>query len=126
MLIKDLLNRFVKKLIVSHINRPKTETNRMLSLKTFFNIALVFSMMLCFFYSLASSSSNTPNVLIISAKEAASLQNNQDIAIVDVRTARSWWRSNAKIRGADRGDPAIVKEWEPQYPHDKILILYCS
>ena len=62
----------------------------------------------------------------ISAKEAHNLRISQDAVIVDVRTARSWWRSSKKILGAERGDPARVKEWEPNYTPGQILILYCS
>lgn len=98
----------------------------MLSPKTFLNISSVLCIVLCFGYSLESHADNTRAVRTISVNEIDKLRNMQDIVIVDVRTARSWWRSSAKIPGAVRGDPTSVKAWEPKYAHDKILILYCS
>ena len=98
----------------------------MVTPKTIFKIALVFSMLFTSGNNPVSGVDNTNDGLIISVKEAKRLRENQDIVIIDVRTARNWWRSNAKISGADRGDPALVKEWEPKYAHEKTLILYCS
>jgi len=98
----------------------------MLSRKTFPNLAFVLSVLVSLGVCPDVRADNTKNVLTISVDEAQYLRNTQNIVIVDVRTARSWWRNNTKIPGAVRGDPAKVKEWEPKYAHDKTLILYCS
>lgn len=77
-------------------------------------------------YNPASGADNTKDGLTISVQEATRLVKNQNAVIIDVRTARNWWRSNAKILGADRGDPALVEKWEPKYAYEETLILYCS
>lgn len=101
----------------------------MLPRKTFFRIALLVSILFCHSLVLGAYSVRADanvKALAISVSEANHLRLNQDAVFIDVRTARSWWRSSAKIEGAERGDPAGVGEWEPNYRKDQTLILYCS
>jgi hypothetical protein len=102
--------------------------------KTFFKITLCVCMLFCHGMILGTipakanvrGADANVQATAISVKEANLLRINQDVVTVDVRTARSWWRSSKKILGAERGDPAHVKEWEPNYTSGQKLILYCS
>ena len=62
----------------------------------------------------------------ISIEQAKLLHGNPDVVFIDVRTAKSWWRSTAKIARAIREEPNAVKHWAPKYGKDKTLILYCA
>ena len=62
----------------------------------------------------------------ISIGKTRELLGRPDVIIIDVRTAKSWWRSSTKILHAVREEPGAVEKWGPTYPKDKTLILYCS
>ncbi len=49
---------------------------------------------------------------------------NPEVIIIDVRTASAWNRSELKIKGAVREDPANVNSWINKYPKDKTLVFY--
>jgi hypothetical protein len=49
-----------------------------------------------------------------------------DAVIIDVRTARTWWRSKHKIRLAIRENPSQVEEWAANYSKRQLLIFYCT
>jgi hypothetical protein len=46
------------------------------------------------------------------------------VVIIDVRTAKTWWRSRKKILNAVREEIGSVKQWAGKYPKDKTLIFY--
>jgi rhodanese-related sulfurtransferase len=46
------------------------------------------------------------------------------VLIIDVRTGKSWEKSNRKITGAVRHDPRAVKQWAASLPKDKKIVLY--
>jgi len=48
------------------------------------------------------------------------------LLLIDVRTEMDWGRSDEKITGAVRMDPATVDAWAATLPKDKEIILYCS
>ena len=62
----------------------------------------------------------------ISVEKARELLGSPDVIIIDVRTAKTWWRSSKKILTAVREEPGAVEKWASTYPKDKTLILYCS
>jgi hypothetical protein len=62
----------------------------------------------------------------ISIEKARELLGSPDVIIIDVRTAKTWWRSSTKILNAVREEPGAVEKWAATYPKDKTLILYCS
>ena len=62
----------------------------------------------------------------ISVEKAKELLGSPDVIIIDVRTAKTWWRSSKKILTAVREEPGAVEKWASTYPKDKTLILYCS
>jgi rhodanese-related sulfurtransferase len=62
----------------------------------------------------------------ISIQEANQVHGNSNVIFIDVRTAKSWWRSSAKIPDAIREQPDAVEQWAPKYDKNKTLILYCA
>ena len=62
----------------------------------------------------------------ISIQQANQVHGNSDVIFIDVRTAKSWWRSTAKISHAIREEPGAVAQWAPKYDKNKILVLYCA
>jgi hypothetical protein len=62
----------------------------------------------------------------ISIEKAKELLASPDVIIIDVRTAKTWWRSSTKILNAVREEPGAVEKWAARYPKDKTLIFYCS
>ena len=52
------------------------------------------------------------------------LLGNPDVAIIDVRTKKSWWSSTSKISGAVREDPTKVSDWMGKYSKTQILLFY--
>ena len=62
----------------------------------------------------------------ISIEQANQMHGNPDVIFIDVRTAKSWWRSTAKIARAIREEPDAVEHWAPKYDKNKTLILYCA
>ena len=62
----------------------------------------------------------------ISIERAKQMLASTDVVIIDVRTAKSWWRSTTKIENAVREEPASLERWAQKYSKDKTLIFYCS
>jgi rhodanese-related sulfurtransferase len=48
------------------------------------------------------------------------------VVIIDVRTAKTWWRSPSKIENAVREELGSLERWAEKYPKDKTLIFYCT
>jgi len=60
-------------------------------------------------------------------EELKSLLDNPEVAILDVRIADEWKKTNLKIKGAVREDPEKdYRSWASKYPKDKTLVFYCS
>jgi hypothetical protein len=62
----------------------------------------------------------------ISIERTQQMLASTDVVIIDVRTAKSWWRSTTKIENAVREEPASLERWAQKYSKDKTLIFYCS
>jgi hypothetical protein len=63
----------------------------------------------------------------MSVEQAKLMNDNPDVVFIDLRTAKSWWRSATKIRNAVREEPNAVKKWASKYTtKDQTLILYCA
>ena len=62
----------------------------------------------------------------ISTERAMRMHGSPDVIFIDVRTAKAWWRSTAKIARATREEPDAVGQWAPKYGKNKTLILYCT
>ena len=66
----------------------------------------------------------TPDVTRISIEDAKSAHTRMDVQFIDVRTARTWWKSGNKIEKATREDPSLVDEWAHKYNKKTTLIFY--
>jgi hypothetical protein len=62
----------------------------------------------------------------ISIERTKQMLASADVVIIDVRTAKNWWRSTTKIKNAVREEPDLLERWAQKYPKDKTLIFYCS
>ena len=62
----------------------------------------------------------------ISIERTKQMLANPDVVIIDVRTAKTWWRSPTKIENAVREEPGSLGDWAEKYPKDKTLIFYCT
>lgn len=70
-----------------------------------------------------AASIEVPRITIERTKQ---MLTSADVAIIDVRTAKTWWRSPSKIENAVREEPGYPERWAEKYPKNKILIFYCS
>ena len=62
----------------------------------------------------------------ISIERTKQMLTSADVVIIDVRTAKTWWRSTTKIENAVREDPGSIERWAQKYSKEKTLIFYCS
>jgi rhodanese-related sulfurtransferase len=62
----------------------------------------------------------------IELEELKGMLGSSGLLIVDVRTAKDWESSDAKIKGAVREDPKQVNERVSKYPKDKTIVFYCA
>ena len=73
-----------------------------------------------------AASAASVEVARISIERTKQMLANPDVVIIDVRTAKTWWRSAAKIENAVREEPGSLEGWAEKYPKDKTLIFYCT
>ena len=67
------------------------------------------------------------NVPRMNKEELKQKLGNSDVVILDVRASKDWNKSELKIKGAVREDPAIdVQSWAHKYPREKTLVFYCA
>jgi hypothetical protein len=74
----------------------------------------------------AAASAASIEVPRISIERTRQMLASADVVVIDVRTAKTWWRSNSKIKNAVREEPGSPERWMQKYPKDKTLIFYCS
>jgi hypothetical protein len=60
----------------------------------------------------------------ISVEQTKQMLGSPEVVIIDVRTAKTWWRSRTKILSAVREEIGSEKKWAGKYPKDKTLIFY--
>ncbi len=87
------------------------------------SIGRIAALTLCLFLVCVSVASAA--VTMMTREELKDLQDSKPI-ILDVRPTMSWVLSGSKIKGAVREDPSKVESWEPKYPKDCQIILYCQ
>ena len=62
----------------------------------------------------------------ISIEQAKQIHDTPEVVFIDVRSAKSWWRSATKITHAVRENPSAVQQWASKYTKDQTLIFYCA
>jgi hypothetical protein len=62
----------------------------------------------------------------ISIERTRQMLASPHVVIIDVRTAKTWWRSPSKIENAVREELGSLEQWAKKYPKDKTLIFYCT
>ena len=84
-------------------------------------LALVLAVLVPLSYSLAAA-----EVQFVDADTLKSWLGAPDLLLIDVRSAGTWNRSDIKIQGAVRGDPAKdkVAVWGKNLPKDKKIVVY--
>ena len=60
----------------------------------------------------------------VSVEQTKQMLDHPEVVIIDVRTAKTWWKSRTKILNAVREDLGSLKQWAQKYPKDKTLIFY--
>ena len=60
----------------------------------------------------------------ISVEQTKQMLGSPEVVLIDVRTAKTWWRSRTKILSAVREEIGSEKKWAGKYPKDKTLIFY--
>jgi len=90
------------------------------------SIELFFTLLAAMVAGFGVASAVSAEVPRISVEKTKELLGSPDVVIIDVRTAKTWWRSPTKILNAVREEPNAVEKWAAKYPQDKTLILYCS
>ena len=85
-------------------------------------IALMAGILLC----QTAASAASVEVPRISIERTKQMLANPDVVIIDVRTAKTWWRSPSKIENSVREEPGSPERWAEKYPKDKTLIFYCT
>jgi hypothetical protein len=86
------------------------------------SIAVMAGILLCRTAAFAASI-EVPRISIERTKQMLA---NPDVIIIDVRTAKTWWRSPSKIENAIREELGSLEQWAEKYPKDKTLIFYCT
>lgn len=89
-------------------------------------VGFLFAMLAAIAAWFGEASAASVEVPRISIERTRELLGSPDVIIIDVRTAKTWWRSPTKILNAVREEPGAVEKWAGKYPKDKTLILYCS
>jgi hypothetical protein len=98
----------------------------MLLRKALDSSVFLFAMLAVMTAGLGLAASASDEVPRISVEKTRELLGSPDVIIIDVRTAKTWWKSSTKILNAVREEPGAVEKWAEKYPKDKTLILYCS
>jgi len=87
---------------------------------------LIIALMAGMLFGRTMASADSVEVPRISIERTKQMLGDADVVVIDVRTAKTWWRSPYKITNATREEPGSVEQWAEKYPKDKTLIFYCS
>ena len=87
---------------------------------------LIMALMAGIFLCRTTASGASIEVPRISIERTKEMLADPDVVIIDVRTAKTWWRSLSKIENAVREEPGSPERWAGKYAKNKTLIFYCS
>jgi predicted sulfurtransferase len=72
------------------------------------------------------SSKPYPMVPRMPIEELKNRLDDPSLIILDARQNKDWDKSTVKIKGAVRELPADLIRWQPKYPKDKTIVIYCA
>jgi predicted sulfurtransferase len=93
---------------------------------SFAAVGLILALMAGILFYRSAASADSIEVPRISIERVRQMLDDPDVVIIDVRTAKTWWRSPTKITNAVREELDSVEQWATKYAKDKTLIFYCS
>lgn len=89
-------------------------------------VGLILALMAGILFYRSAASADSIEAPRISIERVRQMLDDPDVIIIDVRTAKTWWRSPTKIANAVREELDSVEKWAAKYAKDKTLIFYCS
>lgn len=89
-------------------------------------VGLILALMAGILFYQSAASADSIEAPRISIERVRQMLDDPDVIIIDVRTAKTWWRSPTKIANAVREELDSVEQWAAKYAKDKTLIFYCS
>ena len=89
-------------------------------------VGLILALMAGILFYRSAASADSIEAPRISIERVRQMLDDPDVVIIDVRTAKTWWRSPTKISNAVREELDSVEQWAAKYAKDKTLIFYCS
>ncbi len=89
-------------------------------------VGLILALMAGILFYRSAASADSIEAPRISIERVRQMLDDPDVIIIDVRTAKTWWRSPTKIANAVREELDSVEQWAAKYAKDKTLIFYCS
>ena len=89
-------------------------------------VGLILALMAGILFYRSAASADSIEAPRISIERVRQMLDDPDVVIIDVRTAKTWWRSPTKIANAVREELDSVEKWAAKYAKDKTLIFYCS
>ncbi len=89
-------------------------------------VGLILALMAGILFYRSAASADSIEAPRISIERVRQMLDDPDVVIIDVRTAKTWWRSPTKIANAVREELDSVEQWAAKYAKDKTLIFYCS
>jgi hypothetical protein len=108
------------------IRVSKKRGTQMITRKVFAAAVLIIALMAGNQWGPLVASAASIEVPRISVEQTKQMLAIPDVVIIDVRTAKTWWRSPNKIENAVREEPGSLEHWAEKYPKDKTLIFYCT
>jgi hypothetical protein len=106
--------------IISNMLKAKDEGGYM---KKWVSVATVGILIVLIGCTTAQCAQEAPR---ISKDELKAKLGSPDVVLIDVRTGSDWEKSDEKITGAVRMDPAAVDTWAATLPMGREIILYCA
>ena len=95
-------------------------TPRNLFAATVLIVVLLAGILLC----RTAASAASIEVPRISIERTKQMLANPEVVIIDVRTAKTWWRSPSKIENAVREELGSLERWAEKYPKNTTLIFF--
>ena len=116
----------MKPLLISLDNGFHSQRRSPMMIRNSVAAGVIIAVMAGMLFCRATASADAVEVPRISVERAKQMVAAPDVVVIDVRTAKTWWRSPYKITNAIREEPGSVEQWAEKYPKNETLIFYCS